>query len=668
MKKHLLTLSLIVLGTLFSLAQTTITISGKVTDNITNNAVASQTVFISGDSIYNPATSSMWTYFDSATTNSSGDYSKTISIPGGITQGIFSIYTFDCNRQLHSKYVYFPNSVVTANFSICTGVPSSCFADFQTYADSTNSLKYYFVDNSTGNPTQWSWNFGDGNSSSVKNPTHTYSQHGTYNVTLAISDSASNCASTYSYSLKTQQNTNNCKAYFYSFPDQTNTKKINFIADSSSGSTYTWNFGDSTSGTGQTIQHTYSSSGVYSVCLTITKTNCTDTYCETIRVASTGCSSYFNYSKNGKAVSFYGDSTNSANATYTWSFGDSSTGTGQYVQHTYSSFGTYHACLTISHSGISCTPHCESITLGTNPSYSSIGGAIFAGRNYVDKATAYLIYFNPQDSTLTAIDTFNVDSSGLYYFGNVAAGTYLLKAALRSQSSYYQNYMPTYYDTVLFWNQATDVVCSGNNFVQCDIHMLQGNNPGGPGFIGGKVNKGANFRSNYMKGIQIMLVDEFDRPVAYTFSDGKGEFSFENIALGSYKVYAEIIGKISYSANVVIDETNKTSDNITFTVNDDNISVSINNQFSDMIKSIGNIYPNPSSNAVNINVSIVKPVEFNISILNQLGQIVLTTKENLQTGNNIISLEVSQLEMGFYTVLINSSDNSQIVRKFMKIK
>ncbi|MEA3496972.1 MAG: PKD domain-containing protein, partial [Bacteroidota bacterium] len=519
-----------------------------------------------------------------------------------------------------------------------------------------------------GNPTQWLWNFGDGNSSSVKNPTHTYSQHGTYTVTLAISDSATNCLSTHSYTLKTQQNTNNCKAYFYSFPDQTNTNKINFIADSSSGSTYTWNFGDSTIGTGQTIQHTYSSSGVYYVCLTITKTNCTDTYCKMIRVANTGCSSYFNYSKNGKTVSFYGDSTNSANATYTWSFGDNSTGTGQNVQHTYSSFGTYHACLTISHSGMSCTPHCKSITLGTNPSYSSIGGVILAGTNYVDKATAYLIYFNPQDSTLTAIDTFNVDSSGLYYFGNVVAGTYLLKAALRSQSSYYQNYMPTYYDTVLFWNQATDVVCSGNNFVQRNINMLQGNNPGGPGFIGGKVNKGANFRSNYMKGIQIMLVDEFDRPVAYTFSDGKGEFSFENIALGSYKVYAEIIGKISYSANVVIDKSNKTSDNITFTVNDDNISASINNQISDMIKSIGNIYPNPSSNAININVSIIKPVEFNILILNQLGQIVFSTKENLQLGNNIISLEVSQLEMGFYTVLINSSDNSQLVRKFMKIK
>ena len=48
-----------------------------------------------------------------------------------------------------------------------------------------------FTDQSTGIPTQWWWSFGDGTSSTVQNPTHTYQQTGWYWVTLSVSDGAS---------------------------------------------------------------------------------------------------------------------------------------------------------------------------------------------------------------------------------------------------------------------------------------------------------------------------------------------------------------------------------------------------------------------------------------------------------------------------------------------
>jgi PKD repeat protein len=61
-------------------------------------------------------------------------------------------------------------------------------ADFETFADGLNVL---FQDLSTGNPTRWSWNFGDGGRSSAQNPTHRYAAEGTYIVQLTASNSQS---------------------------------------------------------------------------------------------------------------------------------------------------------------------------------------------------------------------------------------------------------------------------------------------------------------------------------------------------------------------------------------------------------------------------------------------------------------------------------------------
>ena len=43
-----------------------------------------------------------------------------------------------------------------------------------------------FGDISQGNPTQWSWDFGNGQTSSLQDPVYTYSASGTYNVCLII--------------------------------------------------------------------------------------------------------------------------------------------------------------------------------------------------------------------------------------------------------------------------------------------------------------------------------------------------------------------------------------------------------------------------------------------------------------------------------------------------
>src|SRR5215213_3979634 len=70
-----------------------------------------------------------------------------------------------------------PGDVPVANF---TGTPTTGPAP----------LTVSFTDTSAGSPTSWSWDFGDGGSSTLRNPSHTYSDAGTYTVKLTVSNAS----------------------------------------------------------------------------------------------------------------------------------------------------------------------------------------------------------------------------------------------------------------------------------------------------------------------------------------------------------------------------------------------------------------------------------------------------------------------------------------------
>ena len=53
------------------------------------------------------------------------------------------------------------------------------------FSSAVNQLTVNFTDQSIG-ATAWAWDFGDGNTSSLQNPTHTYASNGSYQVSLAV--------------------------------------------------------------------------------------------------------------------------------------------------------------------------------------------------------------------------------------------------------------------------------------------------------------------------------------------------------------------------------------------------------------------------------------------------------------------------------------------------
>jgi PKD repeat protein len=75
--------------------------------------------------------------------------------------------------------------VLTAG-SVPPSPPGAAFT-FSPASPQTNSV-VTFTDTSTGNPTSWSWSFGDGGTSTLRNPTHTYAAAGTYVVALTATN------------------------------------------------------------------------------------------------------------------------------------------------------------------------------------------------------------------------------------------------------------------------------------------------------------------------------------------------------------------------------------------------------------------------------------------------------------------------------------------------
>jgi PKD repeat protein len=76
------------------------------------------------------------------------------------------------------------------DMSLGSGVSAPVASFTATPTSGQAPLAVSFTDTSTGPPTSWLWNFGDGSTSTAQNPSHTYTSAGTYTVSLQATNSA----------------------------------------------------------------------------------------------------------------------------------------------------------------------------------------------------------------------------------------------------------------------------------------------------------------------------------------------------------------------------------------------------------------------------------------------------------------------------------------------
>lgn len=172
--------------------------------------------------------------------------------------------------------------------SLTVGGVSNCFAAFTAFPDSSNASTIHFIDQSTGNITNWLWNFGDGSTSELQHPVHTYPGPGYYLVSLQVSSPNQWCFDIH-YDTVYISGGSGCQAYFTYNQNPSTGNNTLYFTDLSAGNpgAWQWTFGDGTASALQSPSHTYNNPGTYTVCLTITGNNCTDTYCQTVVVEDT---------------------------------------------------------------------------------------------------------------------------------------------------------------------------------------------------------------------------------------------------------------------------------------------------------------------------------------------------------------------------------------------
>ena len=244
------------------------------------------------------------------------------------------------------------------------------------YAFSTIPTTVEFVDNSLGSaPLTWQWDFGDGATSTLQNPSHIYIQRGTYTVTLTVKNAYGS-----STAIKKDYITIGMGpvADFVGNPTSGDVPLNVAFTDKSRGqvTSWTWDFGDGQGSTAQNPVHTYWTGGVYNVILTVSNDYGTSdaTKAQYITVVGQLISKFGADPSTGKAplaVKFTDRSIGGPTA-WQWDFDDGTTSTAQNPAHTFASSGSYDVKLTVTR-GTDTASSVQTVNVGGVPNADFVG-------------------------------------------------------------------------------------------------------------------------------------------------------------------------------------------------------------------------------------------------------------------------------------------------------
>ncbi|MCC6495671.1 MAG: PKD domain-containing protein [Propionibacteriaceae bacterium] len=204
-----------------------------------------------------------------------------------------------------------------------------------------------------GTVASYLWDFGDGGSSTLANPTHTFPAVDTYSVSLTLTDNDGG-TTVITNPVTTLAN----QAPTADFTASVNKQNVDFDAGDSTDAdgtvvSYEWDFGDgSPTVTSETASHSFPAVDTYNVTLTVTDDNgATGSVTKPVTtVANASPTAAFTSTVDKLEVDFNAAGSSDSDgsvASYSWDFGDGDSGTGVSPNHTYATAGDYEVTLTV---------------------------------------------------------------------------------------------------------------------------------------------------------------------------------------------------------------------------------------------------------------------------------------------------------------------------------
>lgn len=341
---------------------------------------------------------------------------------------------------------------------IVNGSPEASFS----YTPACQNEAIFFtdesiIDNSTS-IVSWTWNMGDGSSSiGLVDPIHQYAAIGSYDVTLLVV-SADGCTDSYTETVEVSP-VPSASFTFVNACEGSGTVFTNTSTVALGNMNHAWDFGDGSAIDNSTSPtHVYSSSGTYTVTLTVTTdAGCEDTETMFIEVydsptalftASTVC--------EGTATSFTNLSTGSS-LSQVWDFGDGNGSNAVSPTYTYAADGTYNATLTVTNSNNCSSSYTVPVTVNNLPDVSFSFSNVCEGTpaSFVNTSTPGSSNWDLGDGSSSTLTNVN--------HGYAAAGIYNVTLTVTSAQFCINSATDQIevYDLPNFTLTPTDVLCYG---------------------------------------------------------------------------------------------------------------------------------------------------------------------------------------------------------------
>lgn len=288
--------------------------------------------------------------------------------------------------------------------------------------------------------------------------------------------------------------------------------------------------------------------------------------------------------------------------------------------------------------------------------------------NQVDPVNDHtMLYLLSQNASGTISVSDSVGPSGsARTFSNLDTNLqYTVIAIPQSTHSFlHQNNLPTYLGNQTNWQNALWISVTPQTTTQT-ITLATSNTGNGSGTAGGNTSGGSprNTGGDPVEDLLMILTDVSGNIIDFQFTDSDGDFLFEMLDDGEYRLFGESLGRISDVASFDISNNMTDISGLDFEVTDTEILYQgLNFSVVNQDLAISKVYPNPVQTQLHIEFqnSDIQTVD----LVDLQGRVI---ESHLVNDKPLSIIEMSHVNNGVYHLRFTDKNGQQFSRKVIKM-